>query len=334
VWQQGTVATARELKMFRLGICTRDEYIRARARHSALRSGISYSLLEIGDNPTDKEIQAFEEINSTLQVSNGTFRKSFRHRFHDVDAVALQILQTLHRDGSEFRVQDRAASHCLTSCEWAGQLFHHFTNIEFEASDALLYLLRLSLASGETYILEPHGQPLQYIRAPFVVALSNREAYRHPVNHIIAAYARRRLRRLSLPHNWIDVPHGEGYQVDKICCVHPEARSLSKRDSRFQIRLRSIFELTHGVDILRTMNIFNRDYFSAEQLIEGARIAFQTLTLGGIWIVGRTHEEDSSNHVTFFKRHKEEWEVLERIGGGSEIEEFAFRAVGQTTKRH
>jgi hypothetical protein len=317
--------------MLRLGICTRDQYSRARARRSVLRSGISYSLLEVGDNPTDDEKRAFEEINSVLQVSNGTFRKSFRHRLRDVDTITMRMLERLYRSRSKLHIQDRAASHCLTSSEWAEKLLRTFTNIQFEASDALLYLLRLSLASGETYIVEPNGQPLQYIRPPFVVALSNREAFRYPVNHIVAAYGRWRFRRLLLPRNWMNSPNGEGYRVDNISCVHPEARSLRNRDSRFQIRSRSIFEPTPGVDVYRTMNILNRDYFSAEQLIDGARTAYQSLTVGGIWIVGRSLEEDCSNHVTFFERREKGWEILERIGCGSEIEELAFRAAGPLT---
>jgi hypothetical protein len=119
---------------------------------------------------------------------------------------------------------------------------------------------------------------------------------------------------------------GKGYRVGKICCIHPEARSLTKRDSRFHICLRSVFEVTPGVDVLRTMNILNRDYFSADQLIHGARAVFQSIKPGGIWIAGRTLQEDLRNHVTFLKRQKERWEVIERIGGGSEIEEFAHRA--------
>jgi hypothetical protein len=38
-------------------------------------------------------------------------------------------------------------------------------------------------------------------------------------------------------------------------------------------------------------------------------------------------EEDFSNHVTFLRRHQEKWEVLDRIGSGSEMEEFAARAL-------
>ena len=52
------------------------------------------------------------------------------------------------------------------------------------------------------------------------------------------------------------------------------------------------------------MNIFNRAYFSEEQLAAGAAAMFDSLEPGGIWIVGRTLEDDLTNHATFFRRQK------------------------------
>ena len=188
--------------MFKIGIFRRDRYERARARKPNFLSGISYALLDIGENPTDEEVRAFEEINSLIQRPNGTFRTTFRHRFDDVDLATTRILKALYTADTKLRVQDRAASDCLTSSEWAERLLGNFPHAEFEASDSLLYLLRLSLRTGETYIVEPNGQPLQYIKPPFVVALANREALRYPINHLVAAHARRRFRHLALPENW------------------------------------------------------------------------------------------------------------------------------------
>src|SRR5208283_5371738 len=102
----------------------------------------------------------------------------------------------------------------------------------------------------------------------------------------------------------------KAYRIDKISCVHPEALSLSRNDPRFTIRTRSVFDRTPNVDVLRSMNILNLAYFPTEQLIDGIQAAFQSVKPGGLWIVGRTHEEDAKNHVTFFRRTDERWEVL------------------------
>jgi hypothetical protein len=73
------------------------------------------------------------------------------------------------------------------------------------------------------------------------------------------------------------------------------------------------------------MNILNKDYFSDSQLSEGSEAAFQSLKSGGVWIVGRTLESDFSNHVTFLQKQENGWEILARIGNGSEMEGYAGR---------
>lgn len=311
--------------MLQFGILTSSQYARATTRRRLSGSGVSLSLLEVGDRPTKEEILRFEEISYGLHTSNGTTRMTFRHRMPDVDEAALRLLRQSYRSDAALIVQDRAASTCLTSTEWAERLFSAFPRTEFEASDTLLYLLRISLPNGPSYIVEPSGQPLQCIDSPFAVSLCPREPYRYPVNHLIAARAKWRFRRLALPDKLTDSAGSSVYRIDKISCVHPEANSLNKRDARFTIRRRSVFERTSGLDVLRTMNILNLAYFSIQQLIDGIHAAFESLKPGGLWIVGRTHEEDKTNHVTFFRRTEEKWEVLERVGNGSEIEELVTR---------
>jgi hypothetical protein len=281
----------------------------------------------VGADPTDEQIRVFEDISFTLRISNGTFRTTFRERFRDVDAASMRWMERFFPAGAELRVEDRAVSNGLTSWEWAEQLFAVFPRAQFEASDILLYLIRLSLPGGETYIAEPDGRPLQYVKPPFVVSLEHPESRKYPLNRLIAARAKRQFARLSLPEAWTETSGAAGYQVSRISCIHPRAQAFARSNPEFQFRARSVFDAAPGsCHVLRTMNIFNRSYFSAEQLAEGANAAFESLLPGGLWIVGRTLEEDFSNHATFFRRGESGWEVLERIGAGSEMEELALGA--------
>jgi hypothetical protein len=316
----------RSLSMLRFGICTQNQFIEAREQRRFSGSMVSYSLLNIGENPTKEQIRIFEDVSLTLRTSNGTYRTTFRNRLRDVDAATIGTLERLYPSDTELLVEDRAVSHGLTSLEWAQQLFHAFPRSKFEASDKVLSLIQLSLASGGTYILEPEGEPLQYIKPPFVVCLSHKESSLLPFNRLIAAQARRRLRHLLLPGGWMESRGGDGYQVRKIECVHPEALSFSRTNPRFQLRTRSVFDVTpNAVHVLRTMNILNKAYFSDSQLREGSNAAFQSLKLGGVWIVGRTLENDFSNHVTFLQKQEIGWAILARIGKGSEMEGYAGR---------
>jgi hypothetical protein len=312
--------------MLRFGLCTQNQFIATGERRRFLGSRVSYTLLKVGENPTKEQIRIFEDISFALRTSNGTCRTTFRNRLRDVDAAAKGILERLYPSNTELLVEDRAVSHGLTSLEWAQQLFQAFPHSQFEASDKLLYLIQLSLASGGTYILEPEGQPLQYIKPPFVVSLSHKEPSLLPFNRLIAAQARRRLRHLLLPDGWMESGGGDGYQVSEIKCVHPEALAFNRTDPRFQLRTRSVFDTTlNAVHVLRTMNILNKDYFSDSQLREGSEAAFRSLKLGGVWIVGRTLESDFSNHATFLQKLENGWGILARIGNGSEMEGYAGR---------
>lgn len=298
-----------------LGIYTIDQYAAATRKRRLNGSAISYDLLRIGENPTGDEISRFEDISYGFRTSNGTTRLTYRQRMMDVDSMTLELLCNYHPQHADLRVQDRAASNCLTSAEWAEQLFRAFPYATFEASDRLLYVLRISLGRGNDYIIEPDGNPLQYIRPPFVVFLNS--PYRCPVRRLVAARGKKLFQELGLPQRCSE------YRMDRISCIHPEAEALRKRDSRFFICNRSVFENSPGLDVLRTTNILNKNYFPIPKLVEGAKAAFESLTPGGLWIVGRTLK-NQTNHVTFFRRAENRWKVVARLGKGSEIEDIVM----------
>lgn len=303
--------------MFTLGVYTKEQYARLGEKRRFLGARVAYNLLRVQEPCSAEEAKIFEDICFTLRTSNGTFRTTYRNRFRDVDKVALRLIQGSFDASTRLRVQDRAVSNGLTSAEWARGLGEHYPTLEFEASDLLIELREWTLPNGDIYIGEPDGKPLQYIRRPFVVSQDYKESWRNPLLRWVANRARHRFNRLS----------SGGYRTAPISCIHPEARELEK-SGRFRFEARSIFDRTpKACEVLRTMNILNRSYFSSERLAEAARGIFDSLVPGGIWIAGRTLEEDFSNHVTFFRRLDDRWEVLERIGNGLEIEEIALASV-------
>jgi hypothetical protein len=308
--------------MLKHGIFTAEEYLQLekdRRRYCGAR--VAYNLLLVGDNPTEAQIRMFEDISFTLFTSNGTTRTTFRHRFEDVDRLAMHWIGKLFPRDAELRIQDRAVSHGLTSLEFARHILQAYPKSDYEASDLLLSLVELRLANGETYITEPSGSPLQYLKPPFAVSLSYPEALRYPINRWVARRALKRFQKLPLPDAWTTSKGGPAFQVRQIPYIHPEAAEFSRHNPGFHFETRSVFAPTPGAcQILRTMNIFNRAYFSQQQLEEGGAAAFKSLVPGGLWIVGRTLEQDFTNHVTFLRRGEHGWEVLERIGSGSEME--------------
>lgn len=310
--------------MWKRGIFSEQEYLQLgqeQRRYSGAR--VAYNLLDVGEHPTPDQIRVFEDVSFTLFTSNGTTRTTFRNRFHNVDEAALQCVANVFPHGSEIKVQDRAVSHGLTSLEFAQKVFALYPQATFEASDLLLSLIELTLPSGEIFIAEPNGVPLQYLKPPFAVPLSYPESKRYPVNRWIAARALQRFERLQLPKNWTQQKQAAGGTVRVIPYIHPEAAALMRVNPKFRFVTQSVFAATpERVHVIRTMNIFNRAYFPEDQLKAGSDAIYDSLHPHGIWIVGRTLEQDFSNHVTFLQRGEQGWEILGRIGSGSEMEEL------------
>lgn len=305
------------------GVFSAEQFRKLGQERRRLGPRVAYSLLGVGANPSEEDIKIFEDICFTLRLSNGTFRTSFRDRFLDVNALASQVLGDRFDAEQPLVIQDRAVSHALTSMEWAQELLRCFPFARIEASDLTLHLLEITAADGTRYIAEPDGTFLQAVLPPFVVSLYHPESLRYPLHRVVARYARKRLASLPLPDGWIHHDTANGMPVKKISLVHPEARAYAERNSGFSVAQRSVFDRDPAsCDVLRTVNILNRAYFSEQDLIVGVDAAFTSLRQGGVWIVGRTNQEDLKNHVTIFCRTQNKWEVLARTGNGTELEDL------------
>src|SRR5262249_20781858 len=201
-------------------------------------------------------------------------------------------------------------------------------------SDWTLFLLKVSLPGGGAFIVETGGEPLQYLSPPFVIQLNLPEPKYLPVNRLMAVRARARFARmkanLKVPSEWLDSSAetlmAPPYAVQKIPVIHPEAEMLRARDPRFLIVRHSVFQsLTGPVDVIRSMNIFNRGYFSSERLAEGVHAVWRSLKAGGMWIAGRTWREGPpAHHVSLFEKDAAGFRLVERTGEGSEIETLAL----------
>lgn len=314
--------------MFERGIYTEEQYIKTGPRRRFSGPRVAYNLLRVGENPTEEQIRVFEDISVTLQAANGTYRTTYPNRFEDVDAASLKVLRELFPAAAPLRMEDRAVSHGLTSYELAGKVFPVYPAATIEASDLLLELLELTTAGGDIFITEIDGTPLQYIRPPFVVGMHHPESWKNPYLRLVAARARKRFRSLELPPDWMDHPESDRFRVRRIPYIHPKAAALARLDSRLRFCRRSVFERSPTpCGVVRTMNIFNRGYFSDDQLREGFRAIFDSLSPGGIWVAGRSLLEDLTNHATILRRAGNGWEAIARVGTGWELEELAHEAL-------
>jgi hypothetical protein len=338
--------------MVKPGVWTRGTFLAAppsgaigRLLHRLSHTRVSLHLLAISDDPSAEDVSLFEKLMPHVRLSSGVYRTTYRQRFRALNPTVNSVLRRTFPPSQQVRLEDWAASDCLTSAEWASELFPLFPHLEFAASDLLLFLLEAKRKGGKSrFILEPDGTPLQYVRPPFVVRLSQPEPKVFFLNWLLARRAKRAWDRIrpsaKLPSSSSlsdeRLKETAGFEIRKLPVVHPEALRLAKEDSRFSIRSHSAFERSsQPCDVIRTMNIYNRAYFSEDRLREGVRAVHGSLSLGGVWILGRTADEAATHHnVTIFQKlDNGGLEVIERVGEGSEIENLALAAAQEFAER-
>ena len=321
--------------MLKLGICEANQDTPA---HILWRRGLmAASMLAMSDPPTEAEKRRFDRLMPQITLSSGTTRSTARNRLARLDAEIQQCLQQVFAPDSSLDVEDWAVSNGITAVEWFLRLRKHYPHVRFTASDWILHLIEARyIPTGEIYILEPDGTPIQYIQPPFVVNLIVDSHWVYAVNRYVRRRAMRRWHnslasRLRLPAQWEQFDYGpatanvQPFALRRLPLVHPEAVELL--GPGFGIRRHSIFAaLDTPVDVIRTMNILNRTYFPEARLREAIAAVERSLKPGGIWIVGRTVRDDPpENEVTIFRRGETGWQVLRRVGPGSEIEPLVCR---------
>ena len=324
--------------MFKLGVYRLDQFQAEfqsggwwKLRNQLSGNRIAFPLFRTQIPATAKEIALFEQVIPLVRLSSGVYRTTFRGRFGEFDTELNQIIAGQFDSAAPLKVEDWAASDCLASSEWAASLFARFPAATLTASDLTLHLIEVCLPGGESFVIETNGEPLQYIRPPFVIRLSPPEPRLLAVNSFLEARARSKLRSIrnswKLTRQWLESEDSETFEqapyvFRKIPLIHPDAQALRLASDRFAIRQHSVFEAAERpCDVIRTMNIFNLAYFSKEKLLEGVSAVWRSLRPNGVWILGRTiQEKPPVHHASMFVREPSGFRLLQRFGPGSEIE--------------
>jgi hypothetical protein len=288
--------------------------------------------------PSPVEVRLFESLTKDLQLRGGVYRTTSQARFRDLDSWLTPLLAR-HFDGATaFDAQDWAASDCLASLAWHDELIATFSRLRLIASDVTLHLIEMQVAEG-SYVFEAGADVLQFCSPPFVIRLNPAESSSLIVNRLLARRAVARLARLrhsldvdpaavEFPDGVDEVQRG-GLTFRKIPLVHPAIAARAHATESFRVQSHSVFQRANEpAHVIRTMNILNAGYFSAEMLTHAARSVFQTLFPGGLWILGRTMQDDPPlHHVSVLVKTETGFRLLERYNEKSEVEDLAL-AVG------
>src|ERR1017187_2428380 len=328
--------------MYKFGVWRPDDLENTRTILGKTRQ-YAYSLLRIPAPPTPADIARFETVIRTVRLSSGIFRTTYRSRFCDLDAVTQRVLERTYPADQALELHDLAASDGLLSIHWAERVYAAFPRARMTASDVTLYLIEAVSKSGETYILEPDGRPIQYTRPPFVVSIDVPESVAYPVNALARSWGRQRLQDLRLCSTevrWNGVPDEQvarcgGWTFRQIPLAHPAALSHA-RNGRFRLVHADAFSPSQSkYDVVRVMNLYQPTVFSSVKIHEGLRVTLDSLTDGGILIVGRTIErEGQRNDVSIFQKTGGRVRVMERLGKGFEFEHSVIALQSDAAAMH
>ena len=215
--------------VFKLGVYRLDQLQKSQSIWALLsRNRISFHLLR--EAASADQVRLFESVMPQICLSNGVYRTTSRARFEAFDQFVNALLGKYFEASRALDVHDWAASDCVASSEWADTLWECFPHAHVTASDLTLFLLEAAGPNGEIFVWETSGEPLQYVRPPFVIRLNPEEHKLMLGNRILAWRGRNKfgnlLRNWKIPERWINDEDAAPldrppFVLRKISVIHP-----------------------------------------------------------------------------------------------------------------
>lgn len=262
-----------------------------------------------------------EDFFSSLMTRNKTYKTTFHNRLSDINPTLREYL--LRHGPSAPRIMDVGVSSGISTVELYDDLRQGGLEVEILASDILVDASLVRVFPGCHVLVDPDGFPLR-LDLPFV----SMKPWVTRGDYFNGMFLVRKFVNALFTHRAHRVMHkSDDRRISEVKLVTP--RALSKmgitvcRDdiSQYKSAYASSF------DFIRAANVLNKGYFPPGQLSKMiANIARYLREPHGSLLVVRTHD-DRSNHGTLFRLgENQQFELVQRYGSGSEIEDVVLRA--------
>ena len=265
-----------------------------------------------------------KEFFRSIRLKNGTFKTTHAHRLDDVNEVANTVLPARR----PLEMMDVAASSGIATLEWIDCLREAGVEFRMTAGDVCVQAFLLSFGRGAHVLVDATGYPLQFDLFGRVIPYPPRRRLAltspplflgaHLLRWLVPVFFAVSFRR-RVTHDSGTAMHRIGVECRATSLVSPRLRACDEL-TIVEDDLLEPGSFASRFDVIRAANILNRSYFGEGTLrvmIENLRAR---LRRSGVLIVCRTHD-DGSNHGTLFRLGDEgAFEVVRRIGNGSEIE--------------
>ena len=249
-----------------------------------------------------------DEFFAGIRLANNTFKTTSPGRLNDV-AAAIVRLAVRHKLISP-TILDVAVSSGVTTAELASAMASRGLKATIVATDIAIDATIYSIWPGVKVLADRNGFVLQYEIFGKGVRAWNRRLDSITGYFIVTALLRRlvgKAKKLPVMDVKLTSRLAESSLPQSVTFVQDD---LLVRNESFN----------NGFDIVRAANILNCGYFTTQQIKTiVANLKGYVVKPGGSIVVART-EADDTNHATMFEASASGFEVVERIGRGSEIE--------------
>jgi len=250
----------------------------------------------------------------TLKMRNGTFKLTRASRFDEIEKV---MGSALAERAARFRnILDIGVSTGITTAEFADFLSSTGAAADFVATDLYIDAYIVEPLRGVRILTDHDGWPMQYdIRGKVIRPWIRR------LDYITLAFIPRTLARMYFQKQAADLISRGKHRAVRL--ISPRlAKRTDIRMIEDDILVRSP-AFARSFDLVRAANILNRDYFSESSLGRAiSNIHSYLRGPGAMFLITRT-DSSSNNAGTLFELNDQlMFQVVERVGSGSEIEKW------------
>ena len=285
------------------------------------------------DETAATRAQLEKDFFSSVRLSNGVFKTTSALRLDDVNTALVALFQKLGVGPKTFL--DVAVSSGISTIEWFESLQQARLKPSMTATDLTMTAYLVRLGSWCNVLVDTEGFPLQYECCGFALRPWSPKRYYVLgdcfLTMLYRALYRRFGQRLGLLKRLKSLQGNSPPIDDPVIKARIQLVTWRLRGNKDiellddDITQPTPSQLRGRFEVIRAANILNRDYFSVSQLREAVRNLRGRLVGPGTFLVIVCTEETGGNHGSVFRLGQTgSFEVLTRVGRGSEIEDIVL----------
>lgn len=274
-----------------------------------------------------------EQFFYSIELSNGTHKRTWAGRLDDVDRATVAAFRNLGIAPTRF--MDVAVSSGVSTVSWFDALREAGLRPRMTATDLTMTAYLVRLHSWLHVLVDRQGFPLQYDVCGYVWRPRCRLRYYPLGNGLLTLLWGRLYRDVAERHNLLGHLKSLGSQPPATDdpLIKAEIKLVTHRlrnNCDIELLDDDILapnppSIQRQFDVIRAANILNRSYFPAEQLRVAIRNLRERLTgAGACLLIVRTDESMTNNGSLFSLNPDGTFSVVERMGTGSEVEDIVL----------